>query len=59
MALLYGLPENEDDQSGGSSNSSSNSSNSAVTLGASLSTALLKVRALQLSIRRATAPFCC
>jgi hypothetical protein len=54
MALLYGLPENEDDQSG-----SSNSSNSAVTLGASLSTALLKVRALQLSIRRATAPFCC
>jgi hypothetical protein len=55
MALLYGLPENEDDQSGGSSNSS----NSAVTLGASLSTALLKVRALQLSIRRATAPFCC
>jgi hypothetical protein len=58
MALLYGLPENEDDQSG-SSNSSSNSSNSAVTLGASLSTALLKVRALQLSIRRATAPFCC
>jgi len=56
MALLYGLPENEDDQSG---SSNSNSSNSAVTLGASLSTALLKVRALQLSIRRATAPFCC
>jgi hypothetical protein len=34
MALLYGLPENEDDQP---------KSNSAVTLGASLSTALLKV----------------